>query len=122
MRQIIFVFISILLLSFPTEISAQANSSILTGQIVDEFGTPLYGANIIAIDLNQGTSANSNGDYILKGNFEGTHKIEYSYVGFKSITKTIIFKKGETQTLNIILKEDPSALDEISLNLKVKFV
>mgnify|MGYP003113800116 CR=1 FL=1 len=120
MRQIIFVFISILIISFPTKIFAQANPSVLMGQIVDEFGTPLYGANIIFVDLNQGTSANSNGDYILKGNFEGSHRVEYSYVGFKSITKTISFKKGETQTLNIILNEDPSALDEISLESKSK--
>lgn len=120
MRQIILSFISLIFISIPANIFGQTDYEILKGQIVDIYGTPLYGANVIVIDLNQGTSANSNGDYVLKGNFEGTYEIEYSYLGFKSIIKKITFKKGETQTLNIILNEDPSALDEISLKSKSK--
>lgn len=120
MRQFLFAFISIFLISIPAEIFAQSNPSILKGQIVDEYGTPLYGATVAVVNLNLGTSTNNNGEYLLTGNFDGSYTLEFSFLGFKTIAKNVLLNKGETKTLNIILQEDPSALDEVSLESKSK--
>lgn len=120
MHRFIDILIGLIIFSLPFNTMGQSDNVILNGQILDEFGTPLYGANVVINELNKGTFANENGKYVLQGNFNGTYKVVYSYIGFESVTKTIIFKLGEEQTIDIVLREDSSALDEISLEAKSK--
>jgi len=79
----------------------------LTGNVVDEFG-PVAGATIMVKGTTNGNITDLDGNFMLEGLKKGDI-IEISYVGYT--TQTIEYT-GQA-TLNITLKEDAEALDEL---------
>ena len=98
MYRIVFLFILVFKI---TSIIAQNQ---VTGTIIDlENGLPLPAAEILVLDQNTGTVSDENGEYMLNNLPNGEIKLQYSYLGYKTIVKTI-FLKNCSQTINIELE------------------
>lgn len=78
----------------------------ITGTVMDAFG-PVAGANVIVKGTTNGTMTDMEGKFSLEVPEGAT--LEISYIGY--VTQQI--KVGNETTLNIILKEDSQALDEV---------
>ena len=90
----------------PLDASVQQDGK-LTGSVKDELG-PVAGATIMVKGTTNGNITDMDGNFILEGLKKGDI-IEISYVGYT--TQTIEYT-GQT-SLNITLKEDAEALDEL---------
>jgi iron complex outermembrane receptor protein len=81
----------------------QKNRTQLSGKVIDvKTGAPLPGASIILAESKVGTSADSNGNYILNNVPFGHTLIEVSYAGYKSLVEHLDIKPG-TNTKNFSL-------------------
>ncbi len=79
----------------------------VNGNITDVNGSPLPGVTIIVKGTNRGTTTNFDGKYSIKAT--STDVIVFSYVGF--LTQEIVV--GNNETINVVMKEDASELDEV---------
>jgi iron complex outermembrane receptor protein len=80
-------------------INAQNN---IIGIIRDQDSIPLPGATIYIPDLNKGTVANNDGNYIISNLPNGKTRIQYSYIGFINQVVTIELNQEE-RLMNITL-------------------
>ena len=87
--------------------SAYAQSKTITGKVVDNYGIPLPGVNIILDETTIGTQTNFDGEYTIEAQPEDI--IVFSYLGFKSQRITV----GSQNVIDIILEDDTSALEEV---------
>ncbi|WP_296149179.1 TonB-dependent receptor [uncultured Flavobacterium sp.] len=99
--------------------SATGNKKIgaIKGKIVDEFGLPVPGSNIIVQGTALGVQTDSNGDFSLSLE-EGISNLEISYISYQTQRITgVRVKAGEVTDLNIVLKPDALGLDEVVINV-----
>lgn len=99
----------ILLLFAIFSASAQNNTSI-KGQVLDETGTPVMGANVVIQSMSIGAVTNESGMYKISDLTNTTYTVTVSYLGYKSISKSITITTTET-ILNFNLKEPSFQLD-----------
>lgn len=85
----------------------QQESRKVIGQILDNTGMPIIGANVIVKGTTTGTVSDLNGHFSI--NAESNSVLEISYIGY--ITQEI--KIGNQKNINITLKEDSEQLDEL---------
>lgn len=95
-------------------ISMMAQNS-LSGKITDANNEPLYGVEIYATELHKGTTTDENGNYVFKNIPNGKIKINISYVGYNTMSKTFIFN-SEEKTFNAQLKEAVFKIDEVIIS------
>lgn len=89
----------------------------LSGQITDERGEPLPGANLFLKESKQGTAADARGDYEIQNVKAGKYTLQVTYVGYKTQEEIIIFRENESQKkLNIRLSQRAFALDRLIVN------
>ncbi|WP_421824402.1 SusC/RagA family TonB-linked outer membrane protein [Flagellimonas oceanensis] len=79
----------------------------ITGTVVDNFGAPLPGTNVIVKGTTNGTQTDFDGNYSITAASDAT--LIFSYVGFKT---TEIPVNGNS-TIDVSLEEDAAALDEV---------
>jgi len=96
------VYILLVFLLFILKINIAQN--ILKGQITDQNQNPLPGANIYIYELNKGTVAGGDGYYIIENIPEGKFRIQYSFIGFSSEVKTVIFS-GKLENIDVAMHE-----------------
>ena len=107
----------LLILSLPLSISAQEKFT-LSGKITDQHSNEtLIGVNIIFPELQTGTTTNEYGFYSITLN-KGTYNFQISYLGFNSISKTVVMDKN--QTLDFKLNESSESLEEIVITENVE--
>ena len=104
MNKIIFLF------AILVAITTNAQETLIKG-VVRSGETPVI-ANIVIQNSSIGTSTDFNGNYQLKAK-TGNQTLVISAVGYKAKEITCTLNKGETQTININLKEDVLGLDQI---------
>lgn len=86
----------------------QQNTVTVSGQVTDEAGEPIIGANILIEGTsNQGAITDIDGNFTLKASAGQTLKI--SYIGYLSRT----IRVTGPDKLNIVLHEDTETLDEV---------
>src|SRR5699024_10294389 len=124
MKRYLFLLVAVILL--PMSIFAQGTTSgAIEGTIVDVDGTPLAGANVVAIHkpsgTQYGTASRSNGGFTIKGvRVGGPYQINVTFIGFNPRKRKIDnIELGETAEIYITLEEGELALDEISVTAKV---
>ncbi len=83
------------------------NATTVKGQVVDQFGEPLIGANIRIVGTRFGTVADPDGNFELR-NVPANSKIEVGYLGYISQTITNYDKMDR-----IVLEEDSKDLNEV---------
>ncbi len=88
--------------------AVQQNTVTVTGQVTDEAGEPITGANIlIEGTTNQGAITDIDGNFTLKASVG--QNLRVSYIGYLSRTIRVT---GSSE-LNIVLREDTETLDEV---------
>lgn len=85
-----------------------AQSSIIKGKVSDENGGPLIGANVTQKGTTNGTFVNTDGSFSINIT-QGQKLLVVSFIGY--LPQEVSFE-GKS-TLNIVLKEDSKALDEV---------
>ena len=97
----LFLFVSVL---------TNAQKVTVSGKIVNKNQEILTGATVLVKETKQGISSGLDGSFTFKLN-KGTFTIQVSYIGFKTIEKSIFL--DEDKVVTIILEEDDNVLDEV---------
>jgi len=79
----------------------------VSGKVIDSFGTPLPGANVIVQGTTRGTQTDFDGNYTIEAPGDAT--LVFSYLGF--VTQNI--RIDGRSTINITMAEDSQALEEV---------
>ncbi|WP_298425983.1 TonB-dependent receptor [uncultured Kordia sp.] len=79
----------------------------VTGNIVDDKGTPLLGVTIIVKGTTTGTQTDFDGNYTIS--CKKSDVLVFSYIGFKNQEKII----ADTLIINITMEEDATLLNEV---------
>ncbi|MDO1512613.1 TonB-dependent receptor [Maribacter confluentis] len=89
---------------------AQTN---INGTVVDQNNQPIPGANIVIVGKTIGTVSDFDGNFNLETSEVPPFKIEVSSIGYTNATETIT---SNNQTVNIILTESQTFLDEVVIS------
>jgi len=103
-------FVLLLFTIFPTITFSQQLT--LEGRVVNEQDEALLGAHIHI--NNRFVLAGENGSYRIGALKEGEHRINVSYIGFRTLDTLISL--AEDTVVNFKLKEDAAALEEVFIN------
>jgi TonB-dependent receptor len=76
---------------------------LLSGRIIDSNSLSLPGATIEIKALSKKAVSDETGHYKLLGIPDGTHEIDFTYIGFKLVHKTVTISGGKAQLLDIIM-------------------
>ncbi|WP_439129041.1 SusC/RagA family TonB-linked outer membrane protein [Polaribacter sp.] len=88
-------------------INSFAQQKTITGTVTDSSGEIIPGVNILIKGSKSGTSSDFDGKYSIKAKLNDV--IVFSYLGYSQ--KEIVV--GESTTINVVLKENATSLDEI---------
>lgn len=86
----------------------------LSGKVVDDTGTPLPGASIKLRELNTGTLADENGNFLLENVLRGPVTVEVSFIGFRTLHKKLLISDS-LLTVWLPLERDESNLAEFTV-------
>ena len=89
-------------------IGAMAQTKTATGVVTDQAGEAVIGASVIVKGTTNGTITDLDGKFTL-GNVKNGDIIQISFVGYKTQEISL---SGKT-AINVVLKEDSEALDEV---------
>ncbi len=84
----------------------------LHGVVKDEENRPIDGASVLIKKLHLGTATNKEGEFDLEVP-EGTYELEISFVGFKTITQSVIIGSTSPADLSITLAAAAAGLNEV---------
>ena len=114
MRRKIQKFLLGVILIFAVEgLSAQV-STIIFGEVIDELGTPLFGASVFLEGTQLGAQTDFDGNYKISGVAPGSYNLIVKYLGYESQTKyNIIVRSKGTPAYNFVLQEATQKLNEV---------
>lgn len=87
--------------------STQQNTRTITGTVVDNYGEPIIGANIMEKGTTNGTITDIDGNFSIKVSQNAV--LAVSFIGYISQEITV----GTSNTINVQLAEDAKTLDEV---------
>ena len=91
-------------------LSAAASAQcVLTGQVADETGQPLAGANVLLLETKQGDATGEDGTYRISGLEPGDYTLRLTYIGYETATRKIAVAKGQN-LLELDLRLQPRAV------------
>lgn len=102
------------ILFFIGVIAIQAQNT-LSGKVTDQNNNPLLGVEIYAPHFHKGTTSNENGNYTFDHLPNGKVTINFTSLGFKTISKEFIFS-NENKTFNPVLEESVFMIDEVIIS------
>ena len=103
MKKITFFIIAL----FGGFFSMHAQTISVQGKVTDQNSLPLFGVNVLVKDATRGTTTDFDGNYLI--NVNQGDVLVFSYIGFQPVE----FQINEAQTLDVVLQEDASALEEV---------
>lgn len=92
---------------------------IITGQVIDQNGDPLPGANVMIKGTTQGANTDLNGNFNLRGVDAGKHEVSVSYLGYVPVTKKVDVVAGKTVIVDFKLEEGSNNLKEVVVSAVV---
>lgn len=84
------------------------------GKITDSNQRILYGSTVFIKQTSQGLACNQEGEFQVTLPV-GKYTVEYRCLGYERVTETVNIVAGEKTVRNIVLKEKPIALNEVSV-------
>lgn len=99
--------IMLLLVCAILALNASAQIRTITGTVTDESGDPMAGVSVLVKGSSTGMATDLDGKYSVKASKGAV--IEFSYIGYMTQSITV----GERSVINITMKEDVKALDEV---------
>ena len=107
MNRVLLFLLSTLIFS-----TIHSQNAILKGVLMDgDYNEPLIGANVV-LNTGIGASTNLEGEYSLSIQ-PGSYTVEFKYVGYKTISKSINLENGEIKIINLTLQPSINQLDDI---------
>jgi len=112
-----------LLLLFITTSFAQVTTSTLKGYVKDKDG-PMMGAEVLVLHVPTGTKTGTvtqeNGRFVVPNlRVGGPYKVVIKFVGYQPVElNNIYLKLGQTEKIEVFLKESSNALQEVVINVK----
>jgi uncharacterized membrane protein len=100
----------VFLVFFLLSLVAHAQTFNLSGTITDNNGEPIPFATILVKNTSKGSSANTDGQYILSLS-TGTYEVLFKAIGFKQETRTINLKGN--QVVNVSLAPEAYQLQNV---------
>ncbi len=101
------------ILSLLFSVSAFSQEVSISGKITDEQNKPVPFASVYIKNTTRGTSANSEGEYILQLK-PGVYEVQYKAVGYKQESRKLNI--SASQVLNITLKTETYQLKDVIVN------
>ena len=89
------------------------SGGIVSGEIKDENGNLLIGANIFIRGTNFGGASGQNGRYLINNIPQGEYEISANYIGFKTQRKNISIEDGKELSVDFLLIQSLVDLDEV---------
>lgn len=105
MKSITRILLLVVCALWAIEASAQARN--ITGKVTDETGDPMAGVAVMVKGTSTGIATDIDGNYSIKASKGAV--LEFSYIGYMTQSITI----GERSVINVTMKEDVKALDEV---------
>ncbi len=102
--------IQTLLLMLFVSVCAAAQSTTVSGTVVDAQGMPFPGASVVVAGTTIGTVTDMDGNFSLQVDDAASKQLNITCIGFQSITLPL---SGATTGLSVTLNEEDIALDEI---------
>ena len=78
--------------------------TLIQGRVTDLKGNPLDGASVFLPEQNKGTVSAANGEYRVDNLPVGKVKIQFSYLGFNAVIKSVVLQ-NELNEINVSLSE-----------------
>lgn len=103
---------ALLMLAFFSQILFAGNG-LIRGEIFDENGLPLAGANVFIENLKIGATSDRSGEFTLGNVPEGQHELKVSYIGYLKDQKTIQVQSDQTAAVLFQLKSGVLSGNEI---------
>lgn len=101
----------ILFISIITNVLAQNNQILITGEVIDsKTNEPLVNCNISILNTLQGTVSDASGFFTIRLNARN-HTLRFSYVGYETIERTISLKQSQLKTY-LLIKMNPKVIEE----------
>ncbi len=100
-----------ILILFAITVSTQAQSNI-SGLVINKYGSPVEGANIISTESHNGTISNKEGQFSLGNIIPGESIIKVSAIGYNTIFDTITHNDT---LITIHLQKSPITLEEVNV-------
>lgn len=101
----------LLLLIVLSTFVARAQTSSLTGTVLDETGQGLPGASVQIKSLNKSTTTDVSGKYVIAGLTNGSVVVTISYVGYSPVEQSVTI--AGNSTTNFSIKPDAQNLNEV---------
>ena len=95
-------------------IAAIFSQTEITGNVKDNSGVPIAGANVLILGSSTGATTDFDGNFSFMANLEGAQTIQVSYLGYETFEQSINLD-GTEISLQIILKEGGNELDAVVL-------
>ncbi len=89
-------------------VAAIAQTKTVTGTVIDDFGEPVLGANVVVVGTTNGATTDLDGNFSLS-NVPNDGKLKVTFIGY---TPQEVSVAGQTK-LNITLKEDVAQLEDV---------
>lgn len=108
---LVFIFLSI-------SMYAQEDTVTFTGNILDESHQPIFGAVVIFDNYDQIATSDEDGVFVIEDIPVGTYSIKISYIGYKTVSKTIEINENSTAqntSFKFIMSESVEGLDEVHI-------
>jgi outer membrane receptor protein involved in Fe transport len=113
-------YITVLICLFTSIAFAQTGA--VNGTLTDKQmnNEPLPFANVLIKNSTKGTTSNFDGYYAIEDLSPDTYIIEFSFIGYETIEKTIIIRANEVIMLNVSLSPSAAALDEVVITTSLR--
>lgn len=120
MNRFKFLFLAVVLISNQSLFAQADQLYIIRGTVKDEVTQQaLIGALVYVIHHeNQSAITDENGDFHIEALPLGRHSLQVSYLGYVAYMSNIEVKSGKELVLNIAMKEEIKALDEVVITSK----
>jgi len=87
----------------------------ISGQVTDQAGEGLTGANIYLEGTYDGTTSNLEGRFVLESSETGEQVLRIEYIGYKGIRKPMALEGGTIELARITLKEELNELTAVTI-------
>jgi len=104
--------ILLFLLALSFDLRAQETGA-LRGQVVDENGEPLPGANVVLKSTQKGTATDNDGQFLLRDLPTGDQVIVFSFIGYENKEINISIRPGKVVERDISLTPRNIQSDEL---------
>jgi len=91
---------------------------IVRGTVTEDNGETLIGATVVIKNTTMGTSTDLDGNYSIKITSSEPQVLVFSFIGNKTVEKTVNPKNGKVVILNVRMTTDSKVIDEINVVAK----